>query len=67
MSAAAARGYRCYFLDAARHIKDSETFDARDDDDAMHKGVDRLRQRAEFSAVELWDNSRFVASINLTP
>jgi hypothetical protein len=67
MTLATARGYRCYFLDVARHIKDSDTFDARDDDEAMRMGVERLRRRPEFSAIELWDNSRFVASINLTP
>ena len=52
--------YRCYLLDAQRHIGRVEIIDCLDDDDARLRAHEILAVRPNFHGIELWEFDRRV-------
>lgn len=52
--------YRCYLLDAQRHIGRVEIIDCLDDDDARQRAHEILAARPDFCGIEVWEFDRRV-------
>jgi hypothetical protein len=52
--------YRCYLLDAQRHIGRVEIIDCLDDDDARLRAHEILAARPDFCGIEVWEFDRRV-------
>jgi hypothetical protein len=53
-------GYRCYFFNQAGHIRDSDDFDAQDDNEAVESARSRYAQQNSRFGFELWSGTKLV-------
>ena len=56
------RDYRCFFLDSANHYRDVEVLRGTDDEEAIAKALRLVVERDYFSAFEVWQGARLLAS-----
>lgn len=57
------KGYRLYFLDHAGHIRHALELECESDDGA----VDQAAERADGSAMELWQRDRVIRKFEALP
>ena len=59
--------YRCYFLDAADHIRGAENIETETLVVAIERALALLRQRPQHDGIELWQGRRKVYPASSTP